>query len=69
MSDSPVYIQYCHSSDFDAATQVCAYPFWGPSSSFPPPLGVVDALEICVYIVGLWGIGFMIRQARRVAGG
>lgn len=63
----PVLVMHCLASDFDAATQTCAHPFWSVASSFPPPMSIEDALIISSAIGALWGIGHMIRQARRAA--
>jgi len=60
---------YCKQADFDASTGQCAYPFYGPAPMLLPPIGVADSLIISASIAGCWGIGHMIRQARRVAGG
>jgi hypothetical protein len=65
MSDI-ILVQYCKSSDYDSATSACVAPFYGPALSFPPPLDVGDALLISAAIAGCWGLGFMIRQGRRV---
>lgn len=62
-------VLHCKASDFDASTGQCAYPFYGPAPMLLPPIGVVDALAISASIAGCWGVGYMIRQARRVAGG
>ncbi|WDK68838.1 hypothetical protein [Xanthomonas campestris] len=64
-----VFVLHCKEADYDASTGQCAAPFYGPASSFPPPLDVTEGLLISVAIAGMWGVGFMIRQARRAAGG
>lgn len=64
-----VFVQSCKEVDYDAVTGQCAAPFFAPSSSFPPPLDVAEGLLISAAIAGCWGVGFMIRQARRVTGG
>lgn len=69
MEEDTVLVLHCKASDYDASTGVCAYPFYGPASSFPPPLDAQDGLLISAAIAGCWGVGYMIRQARRVAGG
>ncbi len=69
MDGETVLTLHCKASDYDASTAQCAYPFYGPTSSFPPPLSVADSLVISAGIVGCWSVGFMIRQSRRVAGG
>jgi len=66
MSDV-VLVAHCKAADFDAATQTCVAVFWGPASSFPPPLDVAEGLAISVLIAGCWAIGFMIRQGRRIS--
>jgi len=63
-----VLVLHCKASDFDASTGQCAYPFYGPASSFPPPLDAAEGFQLSVVIVGTWSIGFMIRSARRAAG-
>lgn len=64
-----VFVLSCKEADYDASTGQCAAPFFAPASSFPPPLDVTEGLLISAAIAGCWGVGFMIRQARRVAGG
>ena len=67
MADDTVLVLHCKASDYDAQTGVCAAPFFGPSSSFPPPLDVADGLAVSGIIAGCWAIGFMIRQGRRIS--
>lgn len=67
--EETVLVLHCKASDYDASTGVCAAPFYGPASSFPPPLDVTEALLISAAIASCWGVGFMIRQARRATGG
>lgn len=69
MEEEIILVLHCKASDYDASTGVCAYPFYGPASSFPPPLGVEDSLLISAAIGGAWAVGYMIRQARRASGG
>jgi len=64
-----VLVQYCKVEDYDASTGVCSAPFFGPVSSFPPPLDAAEGLLISAAIVGCWSVGYMIRQARRASGG
>lgn len=63
------YVLYCKAEDFDATAQTCSAPFYGPAPSFLPPLGVTDALVISASIAGCWGVGYMIKMARRASGG
>lgn len=65
--DEAILISYCKASDYDASTGVCMAPFYGPASSFPPPLGVAEGLAVSGFIAGCWAIGFFIRQGRRLA--
>jgi len=59
---------YCKASDFDAAAGVCTHPFYGPAPMLLPPIDVQEGLLLSAAIAGMWGIGFMIRQSRRVMG-
>ena len=65
MEGEPLMQQYCKASDFDAATGVCAAPFWGPSQGLLPDLSAADGVAISAAIIGAWAIGFVIKQARR----
>lgn len=65
--EEAILVAYCKASDYDATTGTCVAPFFGPASSFPPPIDVVEGLLLTSVIGGAWGIGFMIRQARRAA--
>jgi len=65
--EETVLVAYCKASDYDATTGVCAAPFYGPASSFPPPLDAVEGLAVSGLIAGCWAIGFFIRQGRRIA--
>ncbi|MDY0955683.1 MAG: hypothetical protein ACN6RH_07375 [Stenotrophomonas rhizophila] len=67
--EETVLVLHCKASDFDASTGQCAYPFYGPAPMLLPPISVQEALLISASIAGCWGVGFMIRQARRVTGG
>ena len=67
--EETVLVLHCKASDFDASTGQCSYPFFGPAPTLLPPIGVEDGLAISVAIAGMWGIGYMIRMARRVSGG
>ncbi|HAU80464.1 MAG TPA: hypothetical protein DCW96_07315 [Stenotrophomonas sp.] len=67
--EETVLTLYCKQADFDASTGQCAYPFYGPAPMLLPPISVSEALLISASIAGCWGVGFMIRQARRVTGG
>ncbi|ABS31640.1 TPA: hypothetical protein UN285_000008 [Stenotrophomonas maltophilia] len=67
--EETVLVLHCKASDFDAATGQCAHPFYGPAPILLPPISVADSLVISCSIAGMWGVGFMIRQARRVTGG
>lgn len=69
MAEQTVLVLHCKASDYDASTGECVHPFYGPASSFPPPLDVAEGLLISAAIVGCWSVGFMVRQARRVTGG
>lgn len=69
MEEETVLVLHCKASDYDAATGVCAHPFYGPAFSFLPPLDVTEGLLLSAAIAGAWSVGFMVRQARRVAGG
>lgn len=62
------YVLYCKAEDYNASTGVCDAPFYGPVSSFPPPLDVGEGIAISAVIAGAWAIGFFIRQARWVTG-
>lgn len=65
-STAPVLlVQHCLSQDYDAATGVCAAPFWSAQSGGLPPLSVVDGLAISAAIGGCWAIGFVIKSARK----
>lgn len=65
MADPTILSQYCLVEDFDAVTQVCSAPFYGPVQAGLPPLSVEDGLLISAAIGGAWAIGFMIRQSRK----
>ncbi|WP_312704147.1 hypothetical protein [Stenotrophomonas lactitubi] len=67
--EETVLVLHCKASDFDAATGQCASPFYGPAPMLLPPIDVTEALLISCAIASMWGLGFMIRQARRVTGG
>lgn len=67
--EETILVLHCKASDFDASTGQCAYPFYGPSPMLLPPIDVQEGLLISVAIAGCWGVGYMIRQSRRVAGG
>lgn len=56
---------YCKASDFDASTGTCAAPFYGPSQGFLPNLSAAEGAEISGLIIMLWGIGFIIKTARK----
>lgn len=60
-------VQYCKAADYNAATGECVAPFYGPASSFPPALDVVEGIQVSAVIIGAWAIGFYIKQARRTA--
>ncbi|PPT93279.1 hypothetical protein XaraCFBP7407_18755 [Xanthomonas arboricola pv. arracaciae] len=66
--ESTVLVAHCKASDFDASAQTCAAVFWGPSSSFPPPMDVGEGISVSAVIAGAWAIGYMIRQSRRAVG-
>lgn len=57
---------YCKASDFDAATGVCAHPFYGPSGGLLPNLSAADGVVISAVIITTWGIGFFIKRARKI---
>ncbi|ENB4191195.1 hypothetical protein [Stenotrophomonas maltophilia] len=67
--EETVLTLYCKQADFDASTGQCAHPFYGPAPMLLPPIDAADGLAISVAIAGMWGVGYMIRQARRVSGG
>ena len=67
--EETVLVLHCKASDFDASTGQCAYPFYGPTPMLLPPIDVQEGFLITAAIAGCWGVGYMIRQARRVAGG
>lgn len=67
--EETVLTLHCKASDFDASTGVCAAPFYGPAPMLLPPISAVDGAILSTAIAGMWGVGYMIRQARRVAGG
>lgn len=66
MAEPELLSLYCKAADFDAATGTCSAPFYGPSPSFLPRLSAAEGLEVSVVIVGIWAIGFYIKQGRRV---
>lgn len=57
----------CKASDFDAATGVCAAPFYGPAPAILPRLSAADGAILSALIVGAWAIGFTVKQARNVS--
>ena len=67
--EETVLTLHCKASDFDASTGVCAHPFYGPAPVLLPPMSAADGALLASAIAGMWGVGYMIRQARRVAGG
>lgn len=67
--EETVLVLHCKASDFNASTGQCAFPFYGPAPILLPPIDVAEALLISCAIASMWGLGFMIRQARRVTGG
>lgn len=64
-----VLIPYCRAIDFDPHTGVCSAPFYGPPPAGLPPLTAAEGLQLSSVIIGLWAIGFVIKQARRPVGG
>lgn len=64
--ESTILVLHCKASDFNAATGQCAYPFYGPAPSLLPAIDVQDGLALSGAIAGMWAVGFMIRQCRRV---
>ena len=56
---------YCKASDFDASTGTCAAPFYGPSQGLLPNLSAADGIAISAGIITCWGIGFIIKSARK----
>ncbi|WP_422506155.1 hypothetical protein [Stenotrophomonas sp. GZD-301] len=67
--EETILVLHCKASDFDASTGQCAYPFYGPTPMLLPPIDVEEGLLISAAIAGMWGVGYMIRQCRRVLGG
>ena len=58
-------VQLCMPADFNAATQTCAAPFFGPVPSAFPVLSIADAQTIGLSIALLWGVAYAIRMVRR----
>ncbi|MCF7220397.1 hypothetical protein [Marilutibacter chinensis] len=67
MEETAYLVLHCKASDFDAATGECVSPFYGPASTFPPPMDVGEALLIFAAIGSCWGIGYMIKLSGRAA--
>lgn len=65
--EDAILVLHCKASDFDAATGTCVAPFFGPASSFPPPMDVAEGLLISAAIASAWAVGHLIRQSRRAA--
>ena len=57
---------YCKTSDYDALTGTCAAPFYGPTAQLLPQLSAAEGFQLSVVIVGIWAVGFYIKQGRRV---
>lgn len=67
MSDPVLLALYCRSEDFDATQQVCNAPFYGPAPSGLPKLSAVEGAELAALIVGVWAIGFLVKQGRHIS--
>lgn len=65
MEGEPLMQLYCKASDFDAATGVCAAPFYGPSQGLLPNLTAAQGLSISAVLITAWGVGFLIKRARK----
>jgi hypothetical protein len=61
-----VLVQVCPPDQFDASTQACAGPVWVEYAGGLPPLSATDGAQISAAIVGVWAIGWAIRQCVRV---
>lgn len=57
---------YCKASDYDALTGTCAAPFYGPTAHLLPQLSAAEGAQLATVIVGIWAVGFYIKQGRRV---
>ena len=68
MEGEAVLTLYCKASDYDAATNVCAAPFYGPSQGLLPNLSAEDGVLISAAIIATWGIGFVTKQGRNIIG-
>ncbi len=63
-----VLVLNCKASDFDASTGQCAHPFYGPAPMFLPPIDATEGLLLSCAIGTLWGVGHMIKMARKATG-
>lgn len=66
MEPETVLALYCKASDFDAATQTCAAPFYGVKEGLLPSLSVEEGVVIAGGIIATWALGFICKQGRRV---
>lgn len=67
--EEQVLTVYCMASDYDASTGTCAAPFYGPAHTFLPTLSAAEGAQLAAVIVGIWAIGFYIKQGRRIVSG
>lgn len=65
--EEELLVLHCYRTDFDATTGQCTAPFYAPRPEFPPPLDVGESLLIAAAIGSAWGVGAMIKAARRAS--
>ena len=58
-------VQYCEDTDFNATTQTCAAPYWGPASTGFPALSISDAQAIASAMCPAWGTAWIFRRIKR----
>jgi hypothetical protein len=61
-----MWTQVCADADFDVATLTCSNPQWVQELGGFPPLSITDGLEISGAILGVWVLGFIVREIVRV---
>lgn len=62
----PALVLHCRETDFDAATQTCAAPFWSYPDTIIPTLSIADAQTLAMSIAYLLAIAWAFRMFRRV---
>lgn len=63
--EGEVYVMQCNAADYDAVTQTCASPFYGPAPTTFPTMTITDAQEIGMAMALLLVTAWCIRQCAR----